>query len=124
MPAFNFQKQFAPAVEDGDKTQTIRAKRKDGRSPKMGQIAYLYTGLRTKACRQIGEHLIESVHNVMLGHKGVIVNCDEWIGEYVINEPVELDMFARDDGFKNWPEMRDWFDKTYGLPFEGDLIKW
>lgn len=33
MPALNFQTQFAPAVERGEKCQTIRAYRKDGRNP-------------------------------------------------------------------------------------------
>ena len=27
------------------------------------------------------------------------------------------------DGFKDWQEMREWFEQTHGLPFEGILIK-
>ena len=27
-----------------------------------------------------------------------------------------LNDFAREDGFTDWSEMRDWFDKMYGLP--------
>jgi hypothetical protein len=49
MPAYNFQKQFAPAVERGEKLCTIRRK-----APKVGDKAYLYTGMRTKACRPLG----------------------------------------------------------------------
>ncbi len=123
MPAFNFQKQFAPAVEAGDKTQTIRAKRKDGRRPEPGQTAYLYTGMRTKACRKLREGSIWDVSNIMIGHRGCLINYNE-DGEFPINEQYELNMFAQADGFESWEAMRDWFDKTHGLPFEGDLIKW
>ena len=38
MPALNFQARFAPLVESGQKRQTIRAYRKDGRDPKPGQL--------------------------------------------------------------------------------------
>lgn len=34
----------------GEKRQTIRANRKDGRDPKQGQPLMLYTGMRTKSC--------------------------------------------------------------------------
>jgi phosphoribosyl-ATP pyrophosphohydrolase len=123
MPAFNFQKQFAPDVESGQKNQTIRAKRKDGRRPEPGQTAYLYTGMRTNACRKLGEKTIEMVQMIMIGNKGCLINYNE-DGEYPITELMELKFFAIDDGFESWEAMRDWFDKTHGLPFEGDLIKW
>ncbi len=51
MGAYNFRAQFAEDVESGRKTQTIRAERKDGRRPKVGDTLKLYTGMRTKACR-------------------------------------------------------------------------
>ena len=52
MPAYNFQKQFAPLVESGQKRQTIRAigKRRHARP---GESLQLYTGQRTKACRKL-----------------------------------------------------------------------
>jgi len=122
MPLYNFQKQFAAAVESGEKRQTIRAKRKN--RPQVGQTAFLYTGARTKACRKLGEAEIVEVCPVLIGSKGLIINYGEDIGECIENEPQDIDYFAREDGFKDWPEMRDWFLKTHGLPFEGDLIKW
>ena len=121
MPSFNFQKQFAAAVESGDKRQTIRAKRKV--RPEIGQTAYLYTGMRTKSCLKLGQHTIISVVPIMLGSKGVCF----WPGsntENSVSDAWFLDQFAADDGFKNWNQMRDWFKKTHGLPFEGHLIKW
>ncbi len=118
MPAFNFQKQFAPSVESGEKRQTIRSPRKI--RPEAGQAAHLYTGLRTKACRKLGEHEIKSVKPIIITQAGV-----GSMGDIVaIYSRDALDKFARADGFESWTAMRDWFDKTHGLPFEGDLIKW
>lgn len=34
------------------------------------------------------------------------------------------DELASNDGFKNYYEMAEWFSKTHGLPFTGQLIKW
>ena len=49
MPALNFQKQFAPLVESGEKRQTIRAHRKDKRLPaKPGDIIALHFPGRNK----------------------------------------------------------------------------
>ena len=44
MPAFSFQAQFIKAIETGEKSQTIRALRKDGGKPcHIGDTLYLYT---------------------------------------------------------------------------------
>ncbi len=48
---FNFKAQFVPLVESGVKRQTIRQTRKDKRRPVPGDIAALYTGLRTRNTR-------------------------------------------------------------------------
>lgn len=119
MPLFNFQKRFADAVESGEKRQTIRAKRKN--RPKIGQTAFLYTGCRTKACRKLGEHEITNVQDIYISEHEVLLEC------YSSPTPMEISQLikiAADDGFMNWHEMRDWFAKNHGLPFEGDLIKW
>jgi len=61
MPALNFHKQFAPAVEDGSKRQTIRALRKH--PIRSGDHLYHYTGMVTKACRKLREDIAtEAVH--------------------------------------------------------------
>ena len=84
MPALNFQKQFADAVESGlfdlrgeprpdrligvrPKLQTIRLYRKDERDPKPGQTLYHFTGMRTKQCRRLGEAECTSVMPVEIG---------------------------------------------------------
>jgi hypothetical protein len=34
------------------------------------------------------------------------------------------DKLARRDGFIGWREMREWFERTHGLPFHGWIIEW
>lgn len=121
MPMFNFQNQFAADVESGEKRQTIRVKRKN--RPKVGQTAFLYTGARTKACKKLGEDVIQGVEEIVIGSRGVIFSPDD-ATEYTESDAEALDYFAKEDGFENWKAMGDWFANTHGLPFEGDLIKW
>lgn len=114
MPLLNYQKRFAALVESGVKRQTIRAKRKHPAKP--GQTLYHYTGLRTKACRKLREDVCTEVQDLILFRNALALDNILYDGGF--------DKFARNDGFKNWDEMRDWFEKTHGFPFEGDLIKW
>lgn len=116
MPALNFQKQFAPLVESGEKRQTIRAYRKDGRDPKVGDRLYLYTGMRTKQCRKLGEAVCTASRGMFIQRNGLTSDDP--------NIPADLDTFAASDGFKSFTAMRDWFHKTHGLPFNGVLIRW
>ncbi len=121
MPALNFQKQFVEKIRSGAKCQTIRAKRKDGRPPcKPGDTLKLYTGMRTKGCT-----LIRTVKVIGCQPVTLMDSCiygTGVAGRIAGLEP--LDAFARLDGFWDWDELRDWFGKTHGLPFEGWLIRW
>ena len=118
MPALNFQKQFAPLVESGEKRQTIRAYRKDGRDPKPGDTLYLYTGMRTKACRKIGEVKCKDAERIHI-----------WVANMAVGDRhgstgSQCNAMAVADGFADFGEMLKWFEKTHGLPFEGVLIRW
>jgi hypothetical protein len=117
MPQFNFEKQFAPAVESGKKRQTIRAKREDGRNPHVGDKLYLFVGQRTKGCRRIGEVICKEVHQITIDYTGINVD-GEWLLTVAKNE------LARADGFNDYYEMKDFFRKKHGLPLEGLLYKW
>ena len=67
MPLLNFQKRFVTQVESGRKRQTIRAMRK---IPfKVGDKLFLYTGLRTKDCRKLGEVICERVRHILIEMK-------------------------------------------------------
>lgn len=114
MPALNFSSQFADAVESGRKTQSIRALRK--RPFQVGDKLFFYTGMRTKQCRKLGEGIIVSVDEIKIDGLGILIN------KHCI--PIDFDKFAKADGFNSWQEMYDWFQKTHGLPFAGQLIRW
>ena len=130
MPALNFQKWSAPLVESGEKRQTIRAYRKDGRDPKVGDTLYLYTGMRTKACRKLGEVVCNSAERLRINEDGgVSRHVFKRVDPFYTAAWAEYDVgwcnrIARADGFNGLGEMRRWFEKTHGLPFEGLLIKW
>ena len=118
MPALNFKKEFAAAVERGEKRQTIRAPRRDGRpSATIGARLMLYTGMRTKSCRKLMDAVCTNTSQIVITSNPyrIIVNG------------VEVDddeAFARADGFDNVMDFYDFFDTTHGLPFEGALIEW
>jgi hypothetical protein len=133
MPALSFQKQFVDAVESGEKRQTIRKYRKDGRDPKPGDTLYLYTGMRTKACRKLGEAKCLSaaeirIYRLQPESNDIVEVFDDgrliWSPYLFDNLFRAKRQFAQLDGFKGWPEMLQWFEKTHGLPFEGVLIRW
>ena len=115
MPAFNFKSEFAAAVESGAKQQTIRAKRKN--RPRVGSWAYCYTGMRTKACRLLGSWKISAVFDIIMSETVVSYGCSAL-------SPYQMDRLALLDGFDSFESMRDWFAKTHGLPFHGDVIMW
>ncbi|MBA7627104.1 hypothetical protein ES703_34566 [subsurface metagenome] len=118
MALINFQERFADDVESGKKRQTIRKKRKY--PIKLNETLYLYTGLRTKKARKLREDKCKSLEEVGIFWYGIMLSNKRTptIQEKFLNE------FAQADGFDNFYEMTKWFDKVYGLPFEGVLIKW
>lgn len=130
MPALNFMAQFADDVEDQRKRRSIRKRRKDGRDPKPGDWLHLYTGMRQKGCRKLGSAVVTRVRPVVIHSMGVTLDGRElfagdapasWGG--VDPESYDGD-FARADGFDNFLDMADWFQKQHGLPFSGLLIEW
>jgi hypothetical protein len=118
MPAFNFKKQFADLVEKKIKRQIIRAKRADGRNPHVGDILYLYTGMRTKGCRKLGESICKSVEQITIYESGIVID-----GKWITSCEEEL-KFVYADGFDNAYDFFGFFNKEHGLPFEGLLYKW
>jgi len=116
MPAYNFQQRFARAVEIGAKRQTIRRKRK--RPTRPGDRLYLYTGMRTKACRLLCKATCRQIEDVVIFSDKILFN------DMVITWQKWLEAFAWNDGFHNFEDMTAWFRKTHGLPFSGEVIYW
>ena len=114
MVAYNFQSQFVPLIESGKKTQTIRANGKRNHA-KAGDTLQLYTGMRTKSCRKIADAICTRSTYCAIREDRITLG----------NHPrVNMDDFARADGFKDFEDMKSWFRKTHGLPFIGQLIQW
>lgn len=126
MPALNFQKQFAEAVEWGKKRQTIRADRKDGRPHcKRGDTIKLYTGMRSNSCRLLAEATV--THTARVTIEATCMYLDGRPLYSIIHDrdgPLTDNEFAQADGFDGFTEMANWFDETHGLPFEGTVIFW
>jgi hypothetical protein len=108
-----FQERFAPLVAAGSKRQTIR---KTARC-KVGDWVSLrrWTG---KAYRSKQEVLRTDVCTAVMPVR------IEWHAAYVGVVQVPGRDLAVQDGFKDWAEMRAWFEAVHGLPFLGWLIEW
>ena len=116
MVAINFDKQFAGAVERGEKLQTVRRPR--NRQPIVtGTVLQLYTGQRTKSVRKLHDA-------VCIGTDAVEIDRDSLFvaGRYLDSDDREA--FARADGFKDYARMVAWFSNKSSLPFEGRVIQW
>ncbi len=123
MPAITFKKQFAHLVELGikdpgnpaGKRQSIRALRK--RQFKVGDRLYLYTGMRTKGCRKLGEAVVKDVLPIEFSRGWGTLDGEKMNAEVFHH-------IAVCDGFESAYEMLNWFEKEHGLPFTGQLIRW
>lgn len=128
MPAYNFQKQFAPLVESGQKRQTIRSigKRRHARP---GESLQLYTGQRTRVCRKLLSPDPEcvSVQNVYM-LKIIERRRDSHAYQLYLDGKLvfwdEVSEIAGADGFENSTAFFNFFEDAYGMPFCGILIKW
>lgn len=122
-----FQPRFAPLVASGSKTQTVRPPRK---TPfQEGEIvsARQWSGVAYRSPQiEVARVRIEAIHEVVISEHGIDVEePTNEVGEleWVDLEPEEVEAFAKDDGFEDWADMREWFRSTHGLPFRGELIR-
>ena len=126
MAILNFHKRFAEKVEAGTKQQTIRGFRKY--PIQVGDKLYLYTGLRSKDARKLREG--ECLRNRVIKISRRSITIQERLSRlsYMIkirfSDLDTLNRFAREDGFKDWVEMKAWWLKIHGLPWTGNLIEW
>lgn len=130
MVALNFKSQFADDVEDGHKLRSIRAPRKDGRDPKKGDKLQLYTGMRQKGCRKLGDVECWRVRPVEIDATGITLDgrrlyCGDAPAYQGGIDPEHYDGdFARADGFGGFTDMLEFFETQHSLPFKGLLIEW
>lgn len=114
-----FQPRFAEPILTGKKKQTIR--RTPKRMPKPGDIIdcrrWTDKPYRSPQVRLM-ESPITRVDSIRITENECVIGIERHL------LPNTLNQVALKDGFKDWPEMIEWFQKTHSLPFTGILIQW
>ena len=55
MPTYSYKERFVPFIKNKTKRQTVRAYRKDGKLPAVGEFVNNFFGMRTKWCTRLNE---------------------------------------------------------------------
>lgn len=135
-----FKRQFAPFVEDGSKTHTIRLGR--ARRPKLGETCHCYVDPRQKTMRLLGrwpctrvqdfrvQLTIHTINDPPLKMHRYPVGIKMWIADVELSRD-EINDFCWRDGFRPvrrcdaWIAFAHyWMDNYKWTSFEGDLIHW
>src|ERR1035437_2657281 len=124
-----FKRQFAPYVEDGSKTHSIRGIRRT--APKVGETCHCYVDPRQKTMRLLGRWPIVKVDEIYINSR-VLSEEATYIDIRINGIPLSWDeknQLAWADGFR--PElgrqyalaemMRFWNGR---MPFVGHIIHW
>lgn len=120
MPALNFKKQFPELIEAGKKPFTLRAQRRDGRDIVTGETIYMFTGMRTKACRKFATKPCLFHCAVIVRPAAVII--PQLFGYDVLSK-ARLGKFVVLDGFANQEEFFKFHADKYDTRFL-HLIAW
>ena len=114
---------FIDKILSGEKRQTIRRAGFKWKSVKVGDKLTLYTGLRTKACRKLGEAIVKSIGKIVLHERDTICGITR-DGEYPLTYN-EMDILAKLDGFEAVDDFWDFFNAHYHTrPIEMVVIRW
>lgn len=127
-----FKRRFAPFVEDGSKTHTIRATRKI--TPQVGEMCHCYVDPRQKTMRLLGRWPCVKVQEIEIDWLVVSWGMTLLITiDGVALEDSEANALAFADGFRSRGvrdaigEMHEYWHKLHGheaFPFRGHLIHW
>lgn len=129
-----FKRRFAPLVEEGSKTHTIRRKKRY--PPKLGDTCHCYVDPRQKTMRLLGRFPCTAVQDIRIDRDPLwaMANIPLWVtidGEEL--SPDESDALFFRDGFReDAPSLgqyqhihqaaRFWADADF--PFYGDIVHW
>lgn len=126
MVAYSFKAQFIDPIRSGRKLQTIRADGKR-RHARPDEALQLYTAMRTRSCRKLGDAICAAVLpvRIVIGQQWSVATLDGTN----ITSAAGLDRFAQDDGFLDWPGLvRFWLENHAAadqqIDFHGRLIRW
>lgn len=117
---FNFSGQFAPAVQSGEKRQTFRRERLNGKRPQPGDTFKGYSGLRTHRAKLLVEAPVVQCRGARLDVRERTLVIDG----HNLSER-ERQEFARHDGFPDFDTALKWFADTHiQHEIEGFLVEW
>ena len=115
---------FIDKILSGEKRQTIRRAGFKWKSVKVGDKLTLYTGLRTKECRKLGEAFVESITPIMIDTECDNVAVETPLGDFNLDLPALNDLVAR-DGFDSNDEFFKFFCLNYKVGrFKMFVIRW
>lgn len=129
MALLGYKKRFVKPIQQLLKEWTIRDFRKIPIKP--GERLYMYTGLRTKHCKKIGEAICRWTSQIIIHEDSVCIDNYGDAGEFVsfgndVNDYRSLDWFAAKDGFKDWDDLKAFWYQAHGkdcFPYTGEIIK-
>lgn len=133
MVAYSFRARFAAPILAGIKAQTIRTERAGrSRHARPGEPLQLFTGMRTKQCRLLGEPSCIGVEGVRIElpaprrRPEITIANDDGMVVRTITDPVGLDRFARADGFEDFADLFNFWRANHPdlRTFQGRLIRW
>lgn len=113
---------FIDKILSGEKRQTIRKAGKKWENVKVGDKLTLYTGLRTKDCRKLGEAEVESIDNIDIESSLRVFSRIRINDKYLLIR--EMRELALNDGFSTIDAFLEFFQDHYGEHFNGKIIKW
>ena len=112
---------FIDKILSGEKRQTIRKASSKWENVKAGDTLTLYTGLRTKKYRKLGEAEVESIEDIEI-EIGFFGSFVDWCGMEATED--EVREIAKADGFDCISDFLAFFHDHYGDNFTGKIIKW
>ena len=115
---------FIDKILSGAKRQTIRRAGPKWANVKAGDKLTLYTGLRTKACRKLGEAVVESITPITIDTECDNVAVETPLGDFNLDLPALNDLVAR-DGFIGKDDFFKFFCLNYKIGnFKMVVIRW
>lgn len=105
-----FERSLAMQILSGEKRQTIRRASPKWENVKAGDKLTLYTGLRTKSCRKLGEAVVESITPITIDTELSNVAVETPLGDFNLDLPALNDLVAR-DGFVSNPDFFNFFER-------------
>jgi hypothetical protein len=119
--AYNFQEQFAEPIKRGVKRSTIRARRKTGYVPLVGEALKLYTGMRTRSCELLRMVVTTNVRPILIYHDETPVRVV--LDGHVLAAGHVNDLWKQ-EGFASVREFAEFFSKTHASGAPLYLIEW